>query len=91
MAKLTLQEMADELGFCSKTFRKYVTKYKIPHVKLGRDTRFDRAEVWEFLRGLAIVEPTQKIQLKPDKLPRRSKRQPASTRYTELLGLQGGQ
>jgi excisionase family DNA binding protein len=91
MPKLTLQEMADELGFCSKTFRKYVTKYKIPHVKLGRDTRFDSNEVWEFLRGLAIAEPTQKIQLKPDKLPRRSKRRPASTRYSQMLGLGGDQ
>ena len=89
--RLTLEEMAAELRFTPKTLRKYITLYKIPHAGLGRDLRFDRAEVWEHLKGIyAPAGDELPAKLKPEKLKKqKTRRSPGSQRYTEMLGLEG--
>lgn len=52
---LSLEEMAAELGKCSKTFAKYVRKYRIPHLKLGRTMLFDQVEVIAFLKARVAI------------------------------------
>ena len=88
---LTTEEMAAELRFCTKTFRRYVRKYNIPHGGLGRNMRFDRDEVWAHLKALNTAEPAlAKTSLKPKKVSKRSTSQSANAeRYSQLLGLEG--
>lgn len=87
---LTIAELAAELKFCPKTTRKYVKQYKIPHAGFGRNMRFDLAEVWAHLKDLAIETSTDRVDLKAKKVSRRSAAPPATSRYSELLGLPGG-
>lgn len=91
MAKLTLNEMADELGFCTKTFKKYVRECNIPHGGLGRNMRFDPDEVWSHLKKLAAVDaPEKQTDLKAKKVSKRpAATSPASDRYSQMLGLEG--
>jgi hypothetical protein len=90
MPKISLDEMAAELGCCSKTLKKYVRIYQIPHGKLGRDMRFDAAEVWAHLKGLSIEQDAPKRDLKPAKLTRpAAARRGQPSRYSSLLGLGG--
>jgi excisionase family DNA binding protein len=90
---LKTAEMAAELDFCTKTFRKYVKLYRIPHTGLGRNMRFDKAEVEAFLKNLhaSAVETQTRTDLKPSKPAKPKKQRSASAdRYSQLLGLQGG-
>ncbi len=90
--KLNIEEMAAELGFCRRTLRKYVTKYRIPHAKLGRDMRFDSKEVWDHLKDIAIEQEEPRRDLKPRKLERpKTGRSRQPDRYEVLLGLGGNQ
>jgi excisionase family DNA binding protein len=52
---LSLSEMAHRLNFHPKTFRKYVIENQIPHIKLGRDMRFDATKVERYLETLATT------------------------------------
>jgi excisionase family DNA binding protein len=63
---LTLEEMAKELRRTAKTFRKYVSEYDIPHIRLGRDFLFDRDKVIAYLenRSAAEVKPKSHAKLK---------------------------
>jgi hypothetical protein len=80
--RLTLEQMAFKLNRCSKTFRKYVATYEIPHIRLGRDLLFDEAEV---IRHLKARSTNTKI-----KLERKSVQKPkpsGNERYAKLLNL----
>lgn len=48
---LNSSEMAARLNRCSKTFLKYVDKYDIPHIRLGRDLLFDPVKVKDYLEN----------------------------------------
>lgn len=89
MAKpLTLAEMADELRFCTKTFRKYVKAYRIPHAGLGRNMRFNREKVIAYLEELSLQETEKHTDLKPAKLPpQRADSRQNFAEYYEVLGL----
>jgi excisionase family DNA binding protein len=54
--RVTLKEMAEILNRCPKTFRKYVEKYNIPHIRLGRDMLFDVQEVENHLKNRTLSE-----------------------------------
>lgn len=43
--RLTLSEMAAHLGLSTKTLSKYVRADAIPHLRVGRQMRFDLAQV----------------------------------------------
>ena len=81
---LTLSEMADECNRSAKTFRKYVDKLSIPHVRLGRDLLFDKDEVLAYLKSLTKQHPEQTLD--PAK-PRMRSRAVGKGRFAEALGL----
>jgi excisionase family DNA binding protein len=89
MAKpLTLAEMADELRFCTKTFRKYVKEYRIPHSGLGRNMRFNKDQVISYLEERSRQETDKPTDLKPAKLPApKSANRQNFSEYYEALGL----
>ena len=53
--RITLKTMAQRLNRCPKTFRKYVVKYRIPHICLGRDMLFNASEVEKYLADLTLA------------------------------------
>lgn len=74
---LSLEEMAEHFGQCTKTFAKYVKAYQIPHIKLGRAMFFDKAEVVEFLK-IRTMEPAEKIRIPEKRMPRSTRPRPKS-------------
>lgn len=50
---LTLSEAAEYLRLCTETVSKYATLRKIKGRRIGRDWRFLRTELENFLRGEA--------------------------------------
>ena len=76
--RLTLTAMAKRLNFTPKTFKKYVTSLRIPHLKFGNTLRFDPVEVEARFR---VVPDTPKPIIR---------RKPATNtpgRFAERLGL----
>lgn len=70
---LSLTEMADYLAVTPRTLTKYVTRYQIPHVKIGVLLRFDRDRVIEHLEARNVAfEPKPLIQkaVAPKQRPR---------------------
>lgn len=91
--RITLKEMAQKLNRCPKTFRKYVVKYQIPHICLGRDMLFNAAEVENYLAALTLanlpsVESSQISKTRISKTNKNSNKPDKSrNRYASLLGL----
>ena len=78
--------MAARLNRSTKTFRKYVDEYDIPHVRLGRDLLFDRAEVEAYLKAETVKRRQKRYELAKPK--RRHYSTPVeSDKYAQLLGL----
>lgn len=89
--RLTLNEMAQRLNRCPKTFRKYIVEYRIPHIRLGRDMLFDANEVENFLSHLtminqAAVHKNQRSAAGKVKTKLHTKNK-TNNRYASLLGL----
>lgn len=84
----TLKEFAEYLNCSTKTASKYVEKYEIPHIKLGRDLRFDLEEVKTHLKtvvaGGAVDLPDLKAKKPIGKLQARGQ---GSEKYASMLGL----
>lgn len=85
--------MASYLNRCEKTFRKYVSEYKIPHIRLGRDMLFNIEEVENYLLNLTMTDMYSSERKKPEKkkishgkknLPNQNKTQ---NKYAKLLGI----
>lgn len=90
--RVTLKEIARLMNRCEKTFRKYVIKYKIPHIRLGRDMLFDVAEVENHLRKLTMAEQIAEFnensfEPKAKTTKTRPNSNKSKNRYAELLGL----
>lgn len=48
---LTYEEAADYLGFAEQTLRKWVSNDRIPYKKIGRNVRFRRSELDEWIES----------------------------------------
>ncbi|MFN6965257.1 MAG: hypothetical protein ACK4S4_16035 [Pyrinomonadaceae bacterium] len=83
--RLTLIEIAAEYHRHPKTFRKYVLKLDIPHVKLGRDMLFDRDQVRDFLESLG--ESKLRVDLKRKTVSKKPARTGETKRYRDMLGI----
>lgn len=88
---VTIDLIAKHFECCEKTFRKYVKRYKIPHIRLGRQLRFNISEVEAFLRQMIANEQNRKarnILKRTSKLNKTTKKSnKAKQRYANLLGL----
>lgn len=73
MAKLTLQQIADEYQMSPKTFKKYVQECSIPYTPIGSHMLFNATEVELHLRSLKKKKPENILQFKPG-LPKQKKR-----------------
>lgn len=51
---LTLQQVATYVGLSPHTVYRYVSQRKIPHVKLGKVLKFDRAEIDRWITAHAV-------------------------------------
>ena len=51
---LTLQQVAAYVGLSPHTVYRYVSQRKIPHVKLGKVLKFDRAEIDRWITAHAV-------------------------------------
>lgn len=84
MQLLTLSEMAGRVNRSTKTFRKYVLEYSVPHVRLGRDLLFDEAEVLAYLKTLTDKKQEKRLKLAR---PRVRARLHGKGRFADQLGL----
>jgi excisionase family DNA binding protein len=90
---VTLKEMAEILNRCPKTFRKYVEKYNIPHIRLGRDMLFNALEVVTFLRDMTVRCQETEAEVNP--IPEKTSENKTNSKelnksqnkYANLLGL----
>ena len=82
MNRLTLSEMSERLHRSTKTFRKYVLQYDIPHIRLGRDLLFDEKEVVAHLQGVSDIKRERRTALAV-----RVKRGTVSNRFAEKVGI----
>lgn len=80
---LSLNEMAAQLNRCGKTFAKYVRKYDIPHIRLGRDMLFDPERVIAFLEE----RQARSAANAPQPLKRRRVMVPTPDRRGEFAGI----
>ena len=57
---LTLQQVAAYVGLSPHTVYRYVSQRKIPHVKLGKVLKFDRAEIdrWITAHAVKVYRPS---------------------------------
>lgn len=78
---LSLEEMARRLNRSAKTFKKYITQYKIPHYQLGSSLLFDPREVLSHLSA----EPKEQTKKAP--VIRFTRRKTKSGLLSERLGL----
>lgn len=81
---LTLSEMSKRLGRSTKTFRKYVDQYQIPHIRMGNDFLFDEAEVVAYLKKYTEQNDRRPV-LKAE--PKPKVRVAGRGRFAEALGL----
>lgn len=58
--KLKIDEMARELRISTRTFRRYLSEYKIPFYQVGRTKLFKPAEVEACLRTTVEKTPDPK-------------------------------
>ena len=71
-ARLSLKDMAAHFNSCTKTFRKYVIAYEIPHILLGRTMLFDLKEVEDYLKARNIPKKIElprrrcRVYVRPD-------------------------
>lgn len=84
--KKTLKESAAHFGVTEKTFRKYVIKYKIPHVRFGRVRLFDLQRVEIFLENISF-DFSEKREFTPLKVKNNVRAIGSNNRYAKLLGL----
>lgn len=84
MTKLTLSEMSERLNISPRTLRRYITTYKIPHIKIGNRLRFDASRVELHLESLAVnvKDPLTLRTVKPVRT-----KGDVNIKYAEALGL----
>ena len=57
---LTIQQVAAYVGLSHHTIYRFVSQRKIPHVKLGKVLKFDRAEIdrWITAHAVKVYRPS---------------------------------
>lgn len=82
---LTLSEMAKRVNRSTKTFRKYVLEYDVPHIRMGRDLLFDEGKTLAHLEK--ITEQNKAKRVVSTKSEIRSRVVGPKSRLSEALGL----
>lgn len=78
---LSLVEMAEKLSCSTKTFKRLISKYNIPHYEIGTRLRFDPVEV------LAHLSAKKEEQVKKPPVIRTSVRKTRAGLLSERLGI----
>lgn len=82
MQLLTLSQMAERCNRSTKTFRKYVLDYDVPHIRMGRDLLFDENKVLAHLEKITEQKKTRRLELSKPRISARGE-----GRFAERLGL----
>lgn len=85
MQLLTLSQMAERCNRSTKTFRKYVLEYDVPHIRMGRDLLFDENKVHAHLEK---ITERRRIRRVAHAAPRvRARVVKGQSRLADALGL----
>ena len=59
---LTIPELCDLLRITKSTAYTWVSRRKIPHLKLGRSVRFRRADALKLFREVPALRPLREVE-----------------------------